>query len=31
MTNKVLAVLAAFRELLEEHVGVDAKRLLGEI
>ena len=29
--GKVLAVLAAFRELLEEHVGVDAKRLLGDI
>lgn len=29
--SKVLAVLAAFRELLEEHVGVDAKRLLGDI
>ena len=29
--GKVLAVLAAFRELLEEHIGVDAKRLLGEI
>ena len=29
--SKALAVLAAFRELLEEHVGVDAKRLLGEI
>ncbi len=29
--SKVLAVLAAFRELLEEHVGIDAKRLLGEI
>ena len=29
--SKSLAVLAAFRELLEEHVGVDAKQLLGEI
>lgn len=29
--SKVLAVLAAFRELLEEHVGVDARRLLGDI
>ena len=29
--SKALAVLAAFRELLEEHVGADAKRLLGEI
>ena len=29
--SKVLAVLAAFRELLEEHVGVDAKQLLGDI
>ncbi len=29
--SKVLAVLVAFRELLEEHVGVDAKRLLGDI
>ena len=29
--EKVLAVLAAFRELLEEHVGVDTRRLLGDI
>ncbi len=29
--GKVLAVLAAFRELLEEHIGVDAKRLLIDI
>ncbi len=29
--SKSLAVLAAFRELLEEHVGVDARQLLGEI
>lgn len=29
--GKVLAVLAAFRELLEEHVGVDARQLLGDI
>ncbi|MYC12183.1 MAG: hypothetical protein F4Y39_00500 [Gemmatimonadetes bacterium] len=29
--GKVLAVLAAFRELLEEHVGVDARQLLGNI
>ncbi len=29
--GEVLKVLAAFRELLEEHVSVDAKRLLGEI
>ena len=29
--GKVLAVLAAFRELLEEHVGVDTRQLLGEI
>ena len=29
--DKVLVVLAAFREMLEEHVGVDAKQLLGEI
>ena len=29
--GKVLAVLTAFRELLEEHVGADAKRLLGDI
>ena len=29
--REVLKVLAAFRELLEEHVNVDATRLLGEI
>lgn len=29
--GKVLAVLAAFRKLLEEHVGVDARQLLGYI
>ena len=29
--GKILAVLAAFRELLEEHVGVDARQLLGNI
>ena len=29
--GKVLVVLAAFRELLEEHVGADAKRLMGDI
>ncbi len=29
--SKSLAVLAAFRELLEEHVGVDARQLLGNI
>ena len=29
--SKSLAVLAAFRELLEEHVGVDARQLLGDI
>ncbi len=29
--SKALVVLAAFRELLEEHVGVDARQLLGEI
>ena len=29
--GKVLAVLAAFRELLEEHIGVDARQLLGNI
>ena len=29
--REVLRVLAAFRELLEEHVSVDATRLLGEI
>lgn len=29
--GKILAMLTAFRELLEEHVGADAKRLLGDI
>ena len=29
--GEVLKVLAEFRELLEEHVSVDAKRLLGDI
>ena len=29
--GKVLVVLAAFRELLEEHVGVDTRQLLGNI
>lgn len=29
--KKVLAVMAAFRELLEEHVGVDTRQLLGDI
>ncbi len=29
--GKILAVLTAFRGLLEEHVGADAKRLLGDI
>ena len=29
--GKSLAVLAAFRELLEEHVGVDTRQLLGDI
>ena len=29
--REVLKVLAEFRELLEEHVSVDAKRLLGDI
>ncbi len=29
--EKVLAVMAAFRELLEEHVGVDTRQLLGDI
>ena len=29
--SKSLAVLAAFRELLEEHIGVDARQLLGDI
>ena len=29
--REVLRVLAAFRELLEEHISVDAKQLLGDI
>ena len=29
--GKILAVLTAFRELLEEHVSVDARQLLGNI
>jgi len=29
--REVLTILAAFRELLEEHVSVDAKQLLGDI